>query len=117
MVRRLIVPVLLLATAGCGAKEAAEERVALGENVYVRECARCHGDDGKGYPGVYPALDANPIVTLDSPEPMIEIVTSGREAMPAFGGQIPVQNVAAAITYVRQAWSNDASPVTPAEVK
>jgi len=105
-----------LVCGGCG-KGAAEERIAFGENVYVRECARCHGDDGTGYTGVYPNLAGNPIVTLDSPEPMIEIVTEGREAMPAFGGQIPEQNIAAVISYVRQAWSNDASAVTPAEVK
>ena len=107
---------LLVLSTGCG-KGAAEERIAFGENVYVRECARCHGDDGEGYPRVYPALAGDPIVTLDSPEPMIEIVTSGREAMPAFGGQIPIQNVAAVISYVRAAWGNHAGPVTPAQVK
>jgi mono/diheme cytochrome c family protein len=105
------------AVAGCGGKRAAEDRIAFGKNVYVRECARCHGDDGTGYPGVYPKLDGNPIVTLESPEPMVEIVDDGREAMPSFAGQIPVQNIAAVISYVRQAWSNHASPVTPAEVK
>jgi mono/diheme cytochrome c family protein len=103
--------------AGCGGKRAAEDRIAFGKNVYVRECARCHGDDGSGYPGVYPNLDGNPIVTLDSPEPLIEIVDEGREAMPSFAGQIPVQSIAAVISYVRQAWTNHASPVTPAEVK
>jgi mono/diheme cytochrome c family protein len=29
---------------GRGGKRAAEGRIAFGKNVYVRECARCHGD-------------------------------------------------------------------------
>ena len=57
MSRRPVALLLVLATAGCGAKEAAEQRDTFGENVYVRECARCHGDDGRGYPGVSPALE------------------------------------------------------------
>src|SRR4051794_35973405 len=57
----------------CG-QGAAEERVAKGQTVYARECARCHMTDGTGVPGVHPNLAANPIVTLENPEPTIEIV-------------------------------------------
>jgi mono/diheme cytochrome c family protein len=116
---RPLVPVAALALAagfsGCGSDAAA--RIPLGRQVYVRECSRCHLLGGRGYPGVYPNLAGNPIVTLNSPEPMIEIVTRGRGGMPAFGGQLPDQKVAAVISYVRQAWGNDASAVSPAQVK
>ena len=105
---------LLLAACGTGP---ADERALRGETVYVRECARCHMVDGGGVPGVYPNLAGNPIVTLDSPEPRIETVLEGRESMPAFGGTIPVQKIAEVITYVRGAWGNDASPITPAQAK
>jgi mono/diheme cytochrome c family protein len=99
----------------CG--DATGQRVADGRHVYLRECARCHVTNGRGYPGVYPNLAGNPIVKLDSPEPVIQIVTEGREAMPAFGGQIPEQQLAAVISYIRHAWGNGASAVTPSQVK
>jgi len=84
--RPLVAVAVLVAFGGCG-KGAAEERAARGETVYVRECARCHMVDGSGVSGVYPNLAGNPIVTLESPEPVIETVLEGREAMPAFGGR------------------------------
>jgi mono/diheme cytochrome c family protein len=37
--------------------------------------------------------------------------------MPAFEGELPEQKIAAVITYIRQAWHNHASGVTPAQVK
>src|SRR3954452_25073774 len=101
--------------AGCG-HDPREDRVALGKEVYARECARCHLESGAGYPGVYPNLRGNPIVKLDSPEVVTDIVLNGRESMPAFGGELPEQKIAAVITYIRQAWHNHASGVTPAQV-
>jgi mono/diheme cytochrome c family protein len=112
----LVAIAVLLACGGCG-KGAAEERAARGETVYVRECARCHMVDGSGVSGVYPNLAGNPIVTLETPEPVIETVLEGREAMPGFGGTLPVQKLAEVMTYIRGAWGNDASPVTPAQAK
>jgi mono/diheme cytochrome c family protein len=94
-----------------------EERVALGKEVYTRECARCHLTSGRGYQGVYPNLDDNPIVELETPEAVTDIVLHGRESMPAFEGELPEQKIAAVITYIRQAWHNHASGVTPAQVK
>jgi len=110
-----IVAVVLLA-GGCG-EDAREERVALGKEVYARECSRCHQIGGQGFPGVYPNLMHNPIVELDSPEAVVQTVLHGREAMPAFEGELPQQKIAAVITYIRQAWGNDASGVSPAQVK
>jgi len=104
-----------VAPAGCG-QDPRDERVALGKEVYTRECSRCHLISGRGYPGVYPNLRGNPIVTLDSPEVVTDIVLKGRESMPAFEGELPEQKIAAVITYIRQAWHNHASGVTPAQV-
>jgi len=101
---------------GCG-ENATAERARLGQETYVRECARCHMTDGRGVRGVYPNLAGNPILTLESPEAAIETVVDGRDAMPAFGGVLPAQRIAAVLTYVRHAWGNDASPVTAAQVK
>jgi mono/diheme cytochrome c family protein len=107
---------LVLALSGCG-EAAAQERAMKGQTVYVRECARCHMLDGSGVPGVYPNLAGNPIVTLETPEPATEVVLEGREAMPAFGGTLPVQKIAEVVTYIRSAWGNRASAITPAQAK
>jgi mono/diheme cytochrome c family protein len=103
--------------AACGGTEPGDGRLAFGKEIYARECARCHMIDGGGVPGVYPNLAGDPIVRLSSPEPMISIVLEGREAMAAFSGQLPVQELAAVMTYVRRAWGNDRSPVTAAQAK
>ncbi|MFL5843634.1 MAG: c-type cytochrome [Solirubrobacteraceae bacterium] len=102
--------------AGCG-EDKEGDRLADGRDVYVRECSRCHMIDGSGVEGVYPNLAGNPIVTLESPEPTIGIVLQGREAMPAFSGSIGAHQIADVISYIRHAWGNDASPVTPAQAK
>jgi mono/diheme cytochrome c family protein len=102
--------------AGCG-HGSREDQLTYGKEVYTQECSRCHMVDGSGIEGVYPNLDRNPIVDLDSPEPTIDVVLRGREGMPAFAGQIPDQEIAAVITYIRQTWSNHASSVSPSQVK
>src|SRR5215212_967774 len=110
---RRVIAVALLAglpaslSSGCG-EDATRERARLGAETYVRECARCHMTDGRGVRGVYPNLAGNPIVTLASPEAAIATVVQGRDAMPAFGGVMPAQRIAAVVTYVRRAWDNDA---------
>jgi mono/diheme cytochrome c family protein len=101
---------------GCG-RGSREDQLTYGKEVYTQECSRCHMVDGSGVEGVYPNLDRNPIVDLDSPEPTIDIVLRGREGMPAFAGQIPDHEIAAVITYIRQTWSNHASSVSPSQVK
>jgi mono/diheme cytochrome c family protein len=118
--RRILVScvaLVALPAGGCGRAQSGDGRLTFGKQIYLRECARCHMTDGSGVPGVYPNLADDPIVRLDSPEPTIEIVLGGREAMPGFGGQLPVQELAAVITYIRHSWHNDASPVTAAQAK
>ena len=39
---------------------AAEEK---GERLFLDNCAECHQVDGKGIPGIYPALDGNEVVS------------------------------------------------------
>src|SRR5215212_3834268 len=109
--RVVLVAVAITALTACG-RENGEQRAAAGQEVYVRECARCHMTSGTGVAGVYPNLRRNPIVTLENPEAMIEIVLEGRESMPAFGTQLPEQKLAQVISYVRRAWGNNASTVS-----
>lgn len=88
--------------------------MAMGESVYNQDCARCHGQQGEGVAG-FPPHAGNSLVTGD-PAPVIEIVLNGRGAMPAFGGQLSDEEVAAVISYIRNTWGNDASIVSPSDV-
>ena len=100
---------------GCGTRE--EWGAARGSSVYTENCSSCHQPDGLGYDDVYPNLAGNPIVQLEDPGPVIDIVTRGRGGMPGFAEQLPNHKLAAVITYIRSAWGNDAGGVRPAAVK
>jgi mono/diheme cytochrome c family protein len=91
-----------------------EELIALGEEVYLRACAACHQADGQGVEAAYPPLAGNSSV-LEDPGPVIRVVLSGRAGMPRF--ELPDQEVAAILSYVRNAWENDAAVVTPDQVQ
>jgi len=106
----------LAVIAGCGPAAESRERLTRGHDLYTTYCSRCHQPDGQGYAQVFPNLAGNPIVKNRSPEPVIEIVTRGRADMPSFSEHRP-DELADIITYIRHAWGNDASAVTPAEVK
>jgi mono/diheme cytochrome c family protein len=118
-IRRYCLSLLLLITIqgliGCGAAE--EERLAEGRELYIQECAHCHQIHGEGYAHVYPPLAGNPIVTLHNPEPTIEIVLYGRGSMPPFRNELGPEDIAKIISYIRTAWGNNASTVTPPQVR
>ncbi len=86
-----------------------------GEEVYKTNCAACHQVNGEGMAGVFPALKGSKIVTEDIPA-HIEVVLKGQGAMPGFSGLSDV-DLAAVITYERNAWGNDTGEkVAPADV-
>ncbi len=78
---------------------------ARGEMVYGANCVACHQANGKGLPGVFPALDGDHTV-LGPQQPQIVQLLKGRNAMPAFAAQLNDVEIAAVITYTRHAWSN-----------
>lgn len=87
----------------------------LGAEVYVAQCAACHGPDGGGVEGVFPAMAGNEFVTGDK-APVIELVLRGRGAMPAFHTVLNDEELAAVLSHVRSSWGNEAESVTPDEV-
>lgn len=93
------------------------ELFATGEEIYNNTCIACHQAGGTGAESevaytYYPPLAGNPYVTLEDPAPVTQTVLFGRGGMPAFRGMSDME-VAAVLTYVRQAWENDASAVSP----
>lgn len=98
-----------------------------GKKIYADQCAQCHGEQGEGARGAYPALAGNRAVTLDSPANLVQIVLHGGFApatadnprpygMPPFQQALDGTQVAAVLSYIRHAWGNTASPVSPLEV-
>ncbi len=115
---------LLLLLAGCGVGSIdttfihdADTLISDGEEIYLLNCSRCHQLDGLGFPRIYPNLAGNPIVTLHDPAPMIETVLNGQGSMPGFKNSLTPEQLAAVMSYVRNAWGNDASAVFPRQAR
>ncbi len=98
------------------ASPVANDLVAQGEVIFNNVCIACHQPDGKGVEGIYLPLAGNPLVTLEDPTYLITTILNGRGGMPRFDSTYSDEQVAAIATYVRQAWDNDAAPVTAEEV-
>jgi cytochrome c oxidase subunit II len=93
-----------------------EELMALGQKTYESRCAACHQVGGEGLPGVFPALKGSVIATKDLPA-HLHIVIAGKTgtAMQAFGTQLSISELAAVITYERNAWGNDTGDLVQAK--
>ena len=91
---------------------------ARGEKVYAANCVACHQANGKGVSGAFPALDGSKLV-LGKQDGQIDIVLKGKPgtAMASFK-QLSDVELAAVLTYTRNAWGNKAEDniVQPAEV-
>jgi mono/diheme cytochrome c family protein len=98
----------------------------LGRKTYERQCAMCHGDEGTGHPPAFPPLAGNPSITMASPVNSIRMVLNGGYApgtrknprpygMPPFAHILDDKEVSAVVTYIRVAWDNSGTPVTPAQ--
>lgn len=93
--------------------------MARGEKVYNANCAACHQANGEGVPGVFPGMKGSAVATgpMDA---HLEMVLNGKSgtAMAAFGGQLNDIDIAAVVTYERNAWGNDSGDlIQPSEVK
>ena len=89
-----------------------EELMSTGEKVYNATCAACHMPNGQGLPGVFPALKGSQMV-LEDQKAHIDIVLNGKAgtAMQAFGKMLSLKDIAAVITYERNAWGNNTGDV------
>lgn len=96
-----------------------DELKSRGEAVYAKNCAACHQPTGKGMPPAFPALDGSKIATGPIAD-HLNRVFNGKPgtAMAAFGQQLSDTDIAAVITYERNAWGNKMGDMlSPAEVK
>lgn len=109
------------------------ELFVLGKEIYAREgfCSTCHQPDGQGLAASgFPPLTGTPWVTGNE-ERLIKIVLKGlmgpitvkgkdypgQVPMTPFEGMLDDSQVAAVLTFVRNSFGNQASPISPDLVK
>ena len=103
-----------------GMAKGPDKQIQEGKTLFEGTCADCHRINGQGLPDKFPALAGNPFVIGD-PVKVIDTVLNGRKGklgqMPTWKGTFTDQQIAAIISYVRQAWSNKGTPITAEMVK
>ena len=94
-----------------------DELMAKGKQVY-QQCGACHGPNGEGV-GPFPKL-AGSKIAIGPVKDHLDIVIKGKPgtAMQAFGPQLSDADIAAVVTYERNAFGNNKGDVVqPAQVK
>ena len=94
-----------------------DELMSRGEQVYKAQCAACHQADGSGMAAAgFPAIKGGAISTGDRDE-HIDQVLNGKNAMPPYRNTLSDTEIAAVVTYERNAFGNDTGDVVqPADI-
>lgn len=91
----------------------------LGKVKYQQLCSACHQLDGKGIPPMYPALKGSSVAVGNPISRHIDLILSGIQgsAMQPYKDQLSDAEIAAIVTYERNAWGNNTNDVVqPADV-
>jgi mono/diheme cytochrome c family protein len=120
---------VMLSTRKQPLSEAAKQQIERGAAVYQSVCGLCHQPTGYGVPNVAPPLAESSWVTGE-PERLIRIALHGLYGEIEVNGQkwnlaMPGQGMnpllddaklADVLSYVRNAWGNEAVPITAAQI-
>jgi mono/diheme cytochrome c family protein len=102
---------------------------ADGKAIFTAQCSACHQASGQGVPGAFPPLAGSHWAASDNPDLPLAIVHDGLKGeitvagntfngvMPTFKGTLSSAEIAAVLTYVRQAWGNDAAAIDVSTVE
>jgi mono/diheme cytochrome c family protein len=78
----------------------ATARSGPGYDVYLANCARCHGQDGQG--GVGPKLAGGAVVqAFPDPADQIRLVENGEGTMPSFKNRLSTSEIEDVVAYTR----------------
>jgi cytochrome c553 len=110
-------------TTAQGSERATRQVLQTGAHLYETHCAECHGAQGQGRAGVYPALAGNRSVTQMPPNNLINSVlrggfgaaTAGHArpfGMPPFALRLSDAELAALLSFVRSSWGNQAGAIS-----
>ena len=97
-----------------------------GEIIFVQSCSACHSAPDHRQSSDYAQLAGDPLVNGHDPTTLVRILLQGAQsavtANAATGYSMPSfvalgdEDIAAVVTYIRNAWGNRASPVTRDQV-
>jgi mono/diheme cytochrome c family protein len=98
-----------------------------GQAIYRDQCAACHMIDGKGVPHLFPSLADASVLRSRDPRTAIRLVLRGARTvatkgeptapgMPSYAHMLKDDEIAAVLTYARNAWGRAAPPVTASDV-
>ncbi|CAM5332867.1 Gluconate 2-dehydrogenase cytochrome c subunit OS=Afipia felis OX=1035 GN=BN961_00369 PE=4 SV=1 [Afipia felis] len=105
-----------------------DSQMVAGGAIYRDTCSACHGLDGKGVSRLFPSLVGSAVAQSSDPTTAIRVILRGARSvatsaeptapgMPSFAWQLNNDQIAAVTTYIRNAWGNSASRVSPSEVE
>ena len=81
------------------------DRKASGKDLYARNCARCHGADGKGQTDLGQKLDV-PDLSISGPRmsagKISGVIANGKGDMPGYGKKLTKKEIAGIAAYVRK---------------
>jgi mono/diheme cytochrome c family protein len=106
---------------------AGDPRMKAGAAIFHDTCSSCHGLNGEGTPKLFPAIAASPNVRSSDPATLIRLVLRGTRSvataseptapvMPSFAWQLNDDQIAAVLTYVRNAWPPAAPALSAGDV-
>jgi mono/diheme cytochrome c family protein len=110
-------------------KSGAAAAAAQGKRVYETVCGICHGPDGLGKPGQAPALAGSELVNAKGFHRLAMIPLAGLNGslqvagkdwnltMAPMGAALSDADLAAVLTYIRNSWGNQGSPVSAEDIK
>lgn len=113
---------------GLAPAAAPEGKLKMGEAIYRDACAACHTQSGEGIAGLFPPLRGNSLVQQPDPATLIRITLDGSQAaatdhaptgpaMPPFNWRLDDAQVAAVLSYIRNAWGNRGEEVSADRVQ
>ena len=83
-----------------GGGSGATAKSGPGYDVYLANCARCHGQDGQG--GVGPKLAGGAVVSaFPDPADQIRLIEDGEGLMPSFKGKLSRTEIEDVVAYTR----------------
>jgi cytochrome c oxidase subunit 2 len=93
-----------------------EELMTQGKKIYDTACIACHQANGGGLPPMFPALKGSKVAVEKQNIPLhIDMIINGKNNMPAFGKQLSMSEIAAVVTYERNAWGNNTGDMVQAK--